>query len=126
MHRILIVDDVAAIRRLLRRTLTSAGYDVQEASDGQVALEIYSGQPIDLVITDLVMPEKEGLETIMELRRRDAGVRILAISGGGSGGHGVDDYLKTARLLGAKRILAKPFSQEELLKAVADVLADGS
>lgn len=77
------------------------------------------------MITDLVMPGKERLETIMELRRRDADVRIIAISGGGFGSTGMDDYLKTAKLLGASAILAKPFSQEELLQAVADALADG-
>lgn len=126
MHRILVVDDNASIRFLLTRILTSAGYEVEEASDGQVALASYAKRPSDLVITDLIMPDKEGLETIRELRRRHPGVRIIAISGGGSGGHGMTEYLETARLLGARRTLAKPFSQEEVLKAVTEALAGGT
>lgn len=122
MPRILIVDDDAGMRLLLTRILTAAGHDVQEASDGAVALETYASQPSDVVITDLVMPGKEGLETIRELRRRDADVRIIAMSGGGSGGHGTDGYLKTAKLLGANRILAKPFTPGEVLKAITEVL----
>lgn len=122
MQRILVVDDNAGMRLLLKRILTSAGYDVEEAPDGQVALEIYFRQPSDVVITDLIMPGKEGLETIRELRRRDADARIIAMSAGGSGGHGLEQYLKTAKLLGAVRILAKPFSRDEVLKAVSDAL----
>jgi CheY-like chemotaxis protein len=123
MPRILVVDDEPAIRLLMRRTLTSAGYEVDEAPDGAAALEIYSREPSTLVVTDLVMPGKEGLETIIELRRRDPAVRIIAISGGGEGQRGLEQYLKTARLLGAIRVLQKPFSPQELLDAVAEVLA---
>jgi CheY-like chemotaxis protein len=122
-RRILIVDDDAGVRRLLRRLLTAAGYEVQEATDGHVALEAYARQPSDVVITDIVMPGKEGLETIRELRRRAANVRIIAMSAGGDSGRGLHDYLKMAKLLGAVQILPKPFSRDDLLDAVANALA---
>lgn len=125
MPRILVIDDSTGMRLLLKRILTSAGYEVQEAADGQVAVDLYAERPSDLVITDIVMPGKEGLETIMELRRRNPKVRIIAISGGGSGGYGVGEYLKTARLLGASGVLAKPFTPEQVLKAVAEALGEG-
>jgi len=119
---ILIVDDDALVRDALHQILARAGHDVEDAADGTAALQAYRQRPCDLVITDLVMPNTEGLETIASLRRLDPHLRIIAISGGGRGR--ADDYLELARKLGANRVLAKPFSGEDILTIVADVLAE--
>ncbi|MEO8071490.1 MAG: response regulator [Acidobacteriota bacterium] len=118
---ILLVDDDALLRDVLHQTLVRAGYDVEDASDGAGALQAYRQRPRDLVITDLVMPGQEGLETIRALRALDANVRIIAMSGGGLGR--ADDYLNLARRLGATRVLTKPFSGAEIVALVAEVLA---
>jgi len=120
--RILLVDDDDAIRGMLRRMLVSAGFEVEEAANGNVALAAYGRQPSDLVITDLVMPEKDGLETITELRRLDPAVKIIVMSGGGRSLEPDQLYLESARSVGALRVLSKPFSASALLKAVSDVL----
>ncbi len=117
---ILLVDDDNEFRAMLSEALTGEGYEVQEASDGRQAIKLYESQPTDLVITDLVMPEKEGLEMIVEINRLHAGVKIIAISGGGRVGS--QDYLKIAKALGAQRVLAKPFSHREILEAITQVL----
>lgn len=123
MARILLVEDDEAVREILRKTLVAAGYEVEEAPDGVVALAAYRRQPIDLVITDLVMPEKDGLETIMDLRRLNPAVKIIAMSGGGWTLGPGQIYLETARVLGALEILAKPFTASTLLTAVSEVLS---
>ncbi len=123
MARILLVEDDEAVRDLLRKTLVSAGYDVEEAPNGVVAVAAYRRQASDVVITDLVMPEKDGLEAIMELRRLDPAVKIIAMSGGGRSLGPGQLYLESARLFGALRTLAKPFTAQALLKAVSEVLA---
>lgn len=120
MTSILLVDDDDPFRTMLNEVLTDAGYQVQEASDGQQAIRLYESHPRDLVITDLVMPEKEGLEMIGELKQLNPEVKIIAISGGGRSGSG--DYLKMATALGAQRVLIKPFSHREILEAVSQVL----
>src|SRR5208283_2976492 len=99
MKRILVVDDNAEVRRALSKTLLKAGYDVITAEDGAAAVRVYRGQSFDLVITDLIMPNQEGLETIMELRRLTPEVKIIAISGGGR--LGPEDYLPIAQGIGA-------------------------
>lgn len=116
MSSILIVDDDENLRDGLRRTLHQAGYEVREASDGLQGLLSVEQSPVDLVLLDIFMPGKEGLETIKELRRKNSHVRVIAMSGGGS--KGTFDVLKLAQLLGARRTLAKPFSREQLLEAV--------
>jgi CheY-like chemotaxis protein len=121
--RILLVDDNDAIRTVLRRLLARSGFDVVEARNGVEALAAHRAQPADIVVTDLIMPEKEGLETILELRRMQPRLRIIAMSGGGR--VRAQDYLKLAAALGASRTLAKPFSEAELLKAIQDLLAAG-
>ena len=121
MARVLLIDDNEPFRRSLHRTLVGAGHEVTDASDGRVALREYRRDRPDLVITDLVMPEKEGLETIRELRTLDPGVKIIAISGDGSGAP--NQYLDLARALGATHTLSKPFSREAVLAVVAEVLA---
>jgi CheY-like chemotaxis protein len=117
MARILIIDDDDQVRKMLRLTLNAAGYDVVEAQDGKVAMKLFNQGPlVDLVITDLIMPEKEGIETIIELRRDFPKVPIIAISGGGR--IDPDDYLALAKKLGAQITLEKPFSRKDIIDAV--------
>jgi DNA-binding response OmpR family regulator len=118
--RILIIDDDNQLRHMLCQVLEQAGYETVEARDGQEGLEHYRATPTDLIITDILMPGKEGLETIMELRRAVPGIKIIAISGGGQTGNMT--FLEVARYLGAQRALQKPFELRELLNAVREVL----
>jgi PAS domain S-box-containing protein len=116
--RILVVDDDDAVRGLLQQILADAGYDVQSARDGREGMRMVARQPFDLVLTDLIMPDQEGLETIRGLQRNYPSIRIVAISGA------MDAvYLKTAELLGAHAALRKPIDGEELLRTVREVLA---
>ncbi len=120
MARILIVDDDPGIRALLRAILTVAGHDITEAADGVEGIDVFRGRPSDLVFCDLFMPNKDGLETIRELRRDFPGVRVVAMSGGGF--KGTVNLLPAARTLGAERLLPKPFDRETVLGLVADAL----
>ena len=120
MAHILIIEDDALLRQTLRFTLEHLGYDVTEAGDGKEGLTIQQTAVCDLVIVDIIMPETDGIKTIIELRRQSPALKIIAISGGGMGK--ATDYLSTARLLGANRTLAKPFSSEELAASVSEVL----
>src|SRR5665213_3413814 len=120
MPRILLVDDDELFRTMLRIKLVIMGYVVGEASNGREALARYKDQPAELVITDLVMPDMEGLETIREFKRNDPGVKIIAMSGGGRGS--AVSYLKMALGLGAGRILSKPFTDEEMISCLDDLL----
>jgi CheY-like chemotaxis protein len=121
MARVLIIEDNETLRMILRRILEQAGYEVTEAPNGGPALREYRRKRPDLVMTDIVMPEKEGLETIRELRKLDPNAKIIAMSGAGGG---TDQYLTIALRLGAARALAKPFSREEVLTVIAEVLGD--
>ena len=121
MARVLLIDDDDVIRQMIRRMLIADGHDVQEAANGRVGVACHRQQPSDLIITDIVMPDQEGLETIQQLRRVDPQVKIIAMSGAYI--DRVDGYLALALKFGARRVLQKPFSQAELLAAVADVLA---
>jgi CheY-like chemotaxis protein len=114
---ILVVDDDAAIRSLFHKILARAGYRVMEAADGAQALAAMSEGGVDLVITDLVMPEKEGIETIVEIRKSYPQVKIAAVSGAFGG-----KYLEAASLLGADAALAKPVSEETLVDTVRRLL----
>jgi len=118
---ILLIDDDDQFRAMLNEALTGEGYQVLEASDGRQALALYASKPTDLVITDLVMPEKEGLEMISEIKHLYPGAKIIAISGGGRTGS-KDNFLKVAKALGAHRTLAKPFLHHEMLEAITQVL----
>ncbi|MBE2214103.1 MAG: response regulator [Opitutaceae bacterium] len=118
--RILLIDDDDLFRKATRLTLERAGHMVVEAADGEEGLRRYrEGRP-DVVILDLIMPGKEGLETIRDLKAHDPAVRILAVSGGGR----IDsrDYLPLAQALGAKRILDKPFTEGTLFSVLDELL----
>jgi DNA-binding response OmpR family regulator len=120
--RILVVDDEEQPRGMLRLALERAGYEVIEARDGSEGLQRCRETPADLIITDLLMTEKEGLETIMEVRREFPDVKIIAISGGGHSGS--LNFLEVARRLGAQHTLSKPFDLHRLLAAVRELLQD--
>lgn len=116
MARILIIDDEKQFRQALRQVLEKDGYQVIEARDGQEGMQCYRNTPADLVIMDLIMPEMEGIETIMELRREFGDMKIIAVTGG-------DRYLlDAARHLGAQHIFQKPFEMNDLLDAVQEQL----
>ncbi len=132
MARILVIDDEDLIRSMLRQALESLGHEVVEARHGEEAVQTYQKQPADLVITDIVMPKKEGLACIHELRQLDPGVRVIAISGGRqSATMDADravvwrlDLLDAAQHLGARRTFWKPFNLTEVLTAVREELED--
>ena len=114
MATILIIDDEALIRALLRTTLEAAGYEVTEAPNGRMGLELYRHRPTDLVITDIVMPELNGLDMLLELTREFIHAKVIAISGAG----GEENVLDVANLLGARQTFQKPLSMSKLLDAV--------
>jgi CheY-like chemotaxis protein len=116
MTRVLLVDDDESFRPMVQLMLERLGYQVVTAVNGAEALARYAGQRCEIVLTDIVMPDKEGLETIRELMRRDCGARIIAMSGGGR--VNANDYLQLAARLGATRVLRKPFSIQELVDAL--------
>lgn len=120
MTRILVIDDDDDIRCLLRDVLEDEGYDVIVAQDGRRGSDLWRGEEVDLVITDIFMPEKDGIETISELRQLHPDVRIVAISGGGR--LDAANYLESAELLGAVSTLPKPFGRNDLLREVREAL----
>lgn len=122
MPRILVIDDDDLIRVMLTQMLEDAGYAVAVAQNGDEGIKLFREQPADLIITDIIMPEKEGWETIVELRRDYPRVKIIAISGGGR--IGPYSYLMVAKRFGAERVFTKPLKKEELLKAVRELLAE--
>lgn len=121
MARILVVEDDDQVRRLIDQILQRAGHDVVSAPDGSDALRLFDREDFDLIITDLIMPEMEGMQTIRELRKKDKSIPLIAMSGGGR--MNADDYLDTARIIGADRTFRKPFSRADLLTAVDELLA---
>jgi CheY-like chemotaxis protein len=119
MTRILIIDDEKDIRNLLRELFQSRGYEVFEAENGEAGLRVYQSTSIDLVMTDILMPEKEGLSTIMDLKKKNPELKIIAMSGGAlKSGH----YLNFAKKFGADKVLEKPFNLRTVLDAVNDLL----
>ena len=123
MARILLIEDNDPIRALLRENLELEGHTVIEARNGQEGLDLFRQAGADLVITDIVMPEKEGLAVLMELRNEQPPVKVIAISGGGLGS--AEDYLATAKVLGAATVLLKPFPPAVLIAAITELLAGG-
>ncbi len=124
MAKILLVDDDCQVRAMLKLTLEREGHQVVEAENGVEAVAKYQPDAIDLVITDIVMPEKEGIETIMELRSMDPLVKIIAISGGGR--INPDDYLNWARRFGVRFTFTKPVAREQLRDAIDELMGTGS
>ncbi len=122
MAKILLVDDNATLLKHQGEFLRLGGHEVTTAPDGKLAMRLVQTQAFELVITDLVMPEKEGIELIQELRQTHPAIKIIAMSGGGRGD--ARDYLAIAKALGAAQVLAKPFSGDELLQAINAVLAE--
>jgi DNA-binding response OmpR family regulator len=122
MARILIIDDNAQLREMLNLMLTQAGYEVVEAGSGAMGIKLYKEKPADVVIIDILMPEKGGLETIVEFKRDFPAAKLIGISGGFQKKTDQDSAL--ADLLGVERTLAKPFAPEELLKNIREVLGD--
>jgi CheY-like chemotaxis protein len=118
---ILVIDDDALVRQALMLVLESRGYEVQCAPEGRQGLRAYQKRRPDLVISDIIMPEMEGIQTIMELRILSQDCPIIAISGGGR--FGELDFLTVAKELGATATLSKPFETEDLLRTVASCLS---
>ena len=108
MARILVIEDDDEVRELLRQILEHVGYEVEEANDGDEGIKRYRETQSDLIITDIIMPKKEGIETITDLRMEFPDVKVIAISGGGR--LGPEPYLEVAQSFGANRIIMKPFS----------------
>ncbi len=124
MAKILIIDDDDTFRKMLHDMLSRAGHTVVAAENGSRGIELYREGPADLVITDIIMPEKEGVETIRELHRDFPDVRIIAISGGGGAGKmeaGLTLKM-VAALPGVASFLEKPFSKTELFSAIEQAL----
>ena len=121
MSHVLVIDDDADVRWVIARAVQSDGHTVTEAGDGQEGLRRFAEVPADLVITDILMPEREGIETIIELRRQRPDLPILAISGG-SATTGREGLLESADLLGATRVLPKPFALDQLRAVVHGLL----
>jgi two-component system response regulator (stage 0 sporulation protein F) len=118
MANILIIDDEKGIRNLLREILETEGHHVVEASDGRKGLELYRAAPTDLVITDILMPVKDGMETTWQLTREFPGAKIIAITGG----RGDTNFLDVVKLFGAHRTIEKPFQMQQVLEAVREEL----
>ena len=122
-HRsILIIDDNEQIRAFLRKVLETAGYMVTDAPNGQEGLRQFRQTPTALVITDLLMPDRAGLEVTMALHRESPTVKIIVLTGGS----GQRDFLDVAKLLGAHRTMRKPITMTELLQAVQQELQEDS
>ena len=121
MKRILVIDDDMQMRQMLRQTLERAGYEVTEAPNGQEGLKLYRQAPTDLIITDIIMPEKEGVETVIEFRRDFPDAKIIAISGG-SRGIDAKGCLHAVKLFGADCTFSKPFDRKKLLKTIKKLL----
>jgi DNA-binding NtrC family response regulator len=119
-QRVLIVDDDPGIRRTLHILLSREGYQVTQASNGVEALRLWRDKGCDLVITDLHMPEKNGIETIVELLSHTPGMRIIAMSGGGQTKR--LDLLSNATMLGAVLTIEKPFTLSEMMTIVRQAL----
>ncbi len=121
-QKILIADDDVALNEMLCRMLERSSYETLSALNGKEAVEICHKEPVDLIVTDIFMPEQEGIATILEVRREFPDIKIIAMSGGGNSG--MKDYLNMAKLLGSEGIITKPFSNSELIQLIAKLLSD--
>jgi YesN/AraC family two-component response regulator len=120
MKKILIIDDEPYILLMLKKMLERAGYEVDLASNGREGMELFQKESADLVITDIIMPDREGLELIIEMKKKRPGLKIIAISGGGR--ISPDSYLECATHFGAEKVFQKPFRQKELISAIRELV----
>jgi len=120
MPGVLIVEDEKELREMLSVSLTRRKYTVLEAENGKDAIAHFKPSITDLVVTDLIMPEEDGLKVIMKLRELKPSIKIIAISGGGKAGPG--SYLSLAKALGADAIYSKPFSINDLVSKIEELL----
>jgi CheY-like chemotaxis protein len=119
--RILVIDDDFNVRSVICDSLADCGYEVEQASNGELGLDMMKKRMPDLLITDIIMPYRDGIEVILEVRQKYPGLKVLAISGGGRVKTG--DYLGIAQRLGSDEILRKPFDMKDLEKAVERLTA---
>jgi len=120
VKKVLVIDDDQDFRKMLCARLIKAGYTVLEAENGLKGLQLYRDEPVGLVITDIIMPEKEGMETILELKRVNPKVRIVAISGGGRSTP--EDYLNIAEYFGAVKSFMKPFDMNDFISTLDNLV----
>ena len=121
MQKILVIDDNVVVRNTIVQLLEGEGYAVVSAEDGRRGLTVFRSEKPDLVITDIIMPEKEGIETIRDIRDACPDAKIIAISGGGRIGN--TDFLRIARQLGASDVIAKPLDPDHFINIVRERLA---
>jgi CheY-like chemotaxis protein len=117
--RVIVIDDQEPIRRIIRRALEPEGYEVLEAGDGAMGVDLLRRSGAALVITDIFMPGQDGIETLRQIRKEFPDVKVIAMSGGGVTGQ---DLTKGAELLGAARTLDKPFTTRDVVGLVEEVL----
>jgi DNA-binding response OmpR family regulator len=120
MAKIIVIDDEPSILLMLKKMLEKAGHEVDIAINGSDGLELFERNKPDLLITDIIMPHKDGLEVVLELRRKHPSLKIIAISGGGR--IHPEGYLPSAKHFGADMVFQKPLIQKEFLLAVSDLL----
>jgi CheY-like chemotaxis protein len=122
MAKILVLDDEPSILLMIKKMLEKEGHEVEVALNGSEGMALFEKEKPDLLITDIIMPEKEGLETIFELRRLHPDLKIIAISGGGR--IGPDGYLPGAKLLGANAVFSKPLVPKEFINKITELLGE--
>lgn len=121
MTNVLLIDDDEMVLETFQIILNSDGHDVETAGDGKAGLALCRSQKFDVVVTDVVMPETDGLEVLMTLRKTNPGVKVVVVSGGGR--TSAKDYLEMAKMLGADKVLYKPITATDLSEAIAEVTA---
>ena len=122
MGKILIIDDDPAMCDMLKMALEKEGHEVVAKHNGEEAVAHYCEEPADLIITDIFMPLKDGIEIILELQGRFSNLKIIVISGGGASGVGTSDVFVAAKEFGANYTFKKPFKIEDMMKAVGNLL----
>ncbi|MBF0549876.1 MAG: response regulator [Deltaproteobacteria bacterium] len=122
MAKILVVDDDRSLRKMLCLTLRKDGFEAIEAADGNQAIKLVESESVDLVLTDIVMPDKEGIQLIIELKRTNPEIKIIAMSGGGLALSEL--YLTMAKQVGADQIIAKPIFRDDLINMIRQLLGD--